>query len=102
MNTGRCVLMKAAFCDGMVSCVVDPPLECIECLELSNVSPWLFAVFVQHLFENIDCFISPSTFLKGRYVEWGIEPERIHVIENLPHHPSLLKSIFYKIIRFCH
>ena len=32
----------------------------------------------------IDQFISPSYFLKQRYVDWGIPVDRITVIDNLP------------------
>lgn len=37
--------------------------------------------FLKH-FESIDFFISPSYFLKERYVDWGIKDEKISVIEN--------------------
>ena len=80
---GRLLRRNGQLCDG------PSPPDCIECL---GAEQRLFLAVrrlrIQHLFENVDCFISPSVFLKDRYVEWGIEPERIHVIENLPHHPS--------------
>lgn len=37
---------------------------------------------VKHYFSYIDAFISPSEFLKSRYVAKGFDPEKIHVIEN--------------------
>lgn len=33
-------------------------------------------------FGNFDGFISPSNFLARRFVEWGLAPERVTVIEN--------------------
>jgi glycosyltransferase involved in cell wall biosynthesis len=33
-------------------------------------------------FEEVDRFIAPSHFLKARYVDWGLDPERILVIDN--------------------
>lgn len=33
-------------------------------------------------FAEIDGFVSPSHFLAGRFREWGIDPARMHVIEN--------------------
>lgn len=33
-------------------------------------------------FEGVDGFISPSHFLKTRFVDWGLSPDRISVIEN--------------------
>ncbi|KQT48882.1 hypothetical protein ASG43_08550 [Aureimonas sp. Leaf454] len=39
-------------------------------------------------FAQIDAFVAPSAFLAERYVRWGIEPERIHVIANGTHAPG--------------
>ena len=33
-------------------------------------------------FEGVDAFISPSHFLKQRYVEWGLPEDKVHVVEN--------------------
>jgi len=41
------------------------------------------------MFDVIDSFLSPSYFLKQRYLEWGIESQRINVVENLPSSKSL-------------
>lgn len=35
-----------------------------------------------HYFRNVDMFISPSRFLRDRYVEWGIPEDKIEVLEN--------------------
>lgn len=34
-------------------------------------------------FSYVDEFVSPSQFLADRYIEWGIEKEKMHVIENV-------------------
>ena len=36
------------------------------------------------MFALIDHLLCPSFFLKQRYLEWGVEPKSISVIENLP------------------
>jgi glycosyltransferase involved in cell wall biosynthesis len=51
-------------------------------------------LYLKHLFSLVDRFVSPSAFLKGRYVEWGLAEHRIEVIRNgvegaepAPHRP---------------
>lgn len=34
------------------------------------------------LLAQFDCLLSPSEFLRDRFIRWGVAPERIHVIEN--------------------
>lgn len=43
---------------------------------------WLRKHFFQSHFAFVDQFISPSQFLRQRYIQWGLKPERITVIEN--------------------
>lgn len=43
---------------------------------------WRRKHFIQRHFDAVDAFVSPSEFLRGRYVEWGVDPGRITVIEN--------------------
>ena len=35
--------------------------------------------FIKSHLENVDLFLSPSRFLRQRYIEWGIPAERIRV-----------------------
>ena len=80
---GRLLRRKGRLCDGPT------PRDCLECLGVEQRLPLAVRrLRLQHLFSIVDCFISPSYFLKDRYVDWGIQPELIHVIENLPHHSS--------------
>ena len=82
---GRLLRRNGRLCDG------PSPRDCIECLGVEQRLPLAVRrLRLQHLFSIVDCFISPSAFLKDRYVDWGIQPGLIHVIENLPHHTSPL------------
>ena len=44
--------------------------------------------FIKTHFDLVDRFIAPSEFLRQRYIDWGIEHDRILVIENLLHHST--------------
>ena len=80
---GRLLRRNGRLCDGPT------PRDCVECLGVEQRLPLAVRrLRLQHLFATVDCFISPSYFLKDRYVDWGIRPELIHVIENLPHPSS--------------
>jgi len=39
-------------------------------------------LYIRALFDCVDLFISPSQFLRSRYVEWGIPEQRIVMLEN--------------------
>lgn len=43
---------------------------------------WLRKHYFMRYFELVDQFVSPSEFLRQRYVQWGLKPEQIVVIEN--------------------
>lgn len=38
--------------------------------------------YIKRIFENVDVFISPSEFLKQRYLDWGMPERPFEVIEN--------------------
>lgn len=51
---------------------------------------WLRRHFIGSHFDLVDGFVSPSNFLRQRYIDWGIAPDRITVIENgQPDDPAL-------------
>lgn len=57
--------------------------ECSNCFpEYSVQDFWLRKHYIQKHFEAANVFISPSEFLRQRYIDWGIPPEFIVVIEN--------------------
>lgn len=39
-------------------------------------------LFIKQALSLVDRFISPSAFLRQRYVDWGLAPERIEVVAN--------------------
>jgi glycosyltransferase involved in cell wall biosynthesis len=59
------------------------PADCNACFP--DISPARFLrreKFVRGLLQVADHFISPSRFLLGRYIEWGIDPAKFSVIDN--------------------
>lgn len=57
--------------------------DCHRCFpEFTKEQFWLRRSFIGHHFDYVDHFVSPSYFLKQRYVDWGISAEKISVIEN--------------------
>lgn len=57
--------------------------ECSQCFpDKTPEDFWLRKHYIQRHFELIDHFISPSKFLRERYIAWGIPEEKISVIEN--------------------
>lgn len=64
-------------------CHTYSPRECMQCFP--NKTPedfFLREQYIKSFFRNVDLFISPSEFLRKRYIEWGIDENRIKVIEN--------------------
>lgn len=63
-------------------CTEASPRRCNECFpEISQQSFFLRERFVKGQFENVDRFIAPSAQLMEKYLQWGIEPDRIEVEE---------------------
>lgn len=57
--------------------------ECSHCFpEFSSGKFFLRKQLLLEHFSHVDAFIAPSHFLRDRYLAWGLEPERIRVIEN--------------------
>ena len=57
--------------------------DCSNCFpERTPQDFWLRKHYIQKHFEFADAFVSPSEFLRKRYVEWGIPAEHIVVVEN--------------------
>lgn len=57
--------------------------DCHRCFpEFTKEQFWLRRSFIGQHFEYVDQFVSPSHFLKQRYVEWGLPEDKIVVIEN--------------------
>ncbi len=59
------------------------PERCHACFP--EISADTFArreTFIKGMLEHVDLFLAPSHFLRQRYIEWGIPPERIRYEEN--------------------
>lgn len=57
--------------------------DCHRCIpSFSREQFWLREQFIKNHFEFADHFVSPSEFLRQRYIAWGIDPNKITVIEN--------------------
>lgn len=72
-------------------CYRATPDACASCFpERSAGDFFLRERYIKSILEDVDLFIAPSRFLADRYVGWGIEPERISVIENGQVDPRVL------------
>ena len=59
------------------------PRSCSECFpDISPEDFFLRELFLKGHFELIDQFVAPSAFLRARYVDWGLPPQKIEVLEN--------------------
>lgn len=64
-------------------CTRATPDDCRACFPQHSAEDfWLRKQFLSGHFDLVDGFVSPSRFLRQRYIEWGIDPARITVIEN--------------------
>lgn len=64
-------------------------VDCASCFpHLQPADFMLRRMYAQRFLESVDHFISPSHFLAERYIEWGVPPERISVIENVIRPPA--------------
>lgn len=64
-------------------CAVSSFAECSACFpEYSSGKFFLRKSLILETLSYVTAFIAPSDFLAQRYVDWGIDADRIHVIEN--------------------
>lgn len=64
-------------------CSRSSPDECRQCFpDKSAEDHWLRKHRFIRYFDLVDQFVSPSEFLRQRYIDWGISPAKIIVIEN--------------------
>jgi glycosyltransferase involved in cell wall biosynthesis len=64
-------------------CSRSSPDECRACFPKHTVEDfWLRKHRFMGFFDLVDQFVSPSEFLKQRYVDWGLPADKIAVIEN--------------------
>ena len=76
---GRMLRRSGDLCDG------PDPEACADCVgEEHRADLVIRNLRLQRMIGSIDHFISPSQFLKDRYVDWGLSSSQISVVENLP------------------
>ena len=57
--------------------------DCARCFPDSTPEDfWLRRHYFMSHFDLVDQFVAPSEFLRQRYIDWGLDPARITVIEN--------------------
>lgn len=64
-------------------CRTPGPDSCTRCFpEISRDAFVMRELFLKHAFSLVDRFVSPSEFLRERYIEWGLPADRIVVVRN--------------------
>ena len=64
-------------------CAASSYSECSACFpEYSSGKFFLRKSLILENLSYVSAFIAPSAFLAERYIDWGIEADRIHMIEN--------------------
>jgi len=64
-------------------CYKATPIECAQCFPERDANEFkLRELSIKSYLKEVDYFISPSHFLKRRYVEWGVDEGDISVIDN--------------------
>jgi glycosyltransferase involved in cell wall biosynthesis len=76
-------------------CYQYSPRECAMCFpDKTPEDFFLRERYIKSYFNLVDQFISPSEFLRQRYIDWGISAEKIKVIENgLPKGDKFLPTV---------
>ncbi len=64
-------------------CLRSSSLDCHHCFPSRSPQDFfLRELYVKSYFDLVDMFVAPSRFLMQRYIDWGIAPDRIAMIEN--------------------
>lgn len=64
-------------------CEMASPVRCSGCFpDLQRSQFALRETWFKRHFDYVDLVISPSEFARSRYVAWGLDPDRVRVIEN--------------------
>ena len=77
-NNGQMIKTDGALCER------SSPQECNKCFP--SISPEAFFMregYLKNCLAVVDQFISPSNFLRDRFIAWGIPKERITYLENI-------------------
>ena len=64
-------------------CYTYNPVDCKQCFpDRSTTEFKMRELHIRSYLETVDHFVSPSYFLKDRYVTWGMDADKISVIDN--------------------
>lgn len=64
-------------------CRTPGPDSCVKCFPDATRDAFVMReLFLKHAFSLVDRFLSPSEFLRERYIEWGLPADRIEVLRN--------------------
>ena len=68
---------------GETLCSKASQIRCTGCFpELSRSDIWRRETWFKRHFDLVDRFTTPSEFARGRYVGWGLDPDRVDVLPN--------------------
>jgi glycosyltransferase involved in cell wall biosynthesis len=68
---------------GETLCSKASQIRCTGCFpELARSDIWRRETWFKRHFDLVDHFTTPSEFARGRYVGWGVDPDRISVVPN--------------------
>lgn len=68
---------------GGVRCLREEPSACLNCFPKLNIAHFKTRKrFIEMHLDLVDQFVSPSEFLRDRFVEWGIPKKKIQIIRN--------------------
>ena len=73
---------------GMQLCEKSSTRDCVKCFpERTEQDFFLREMYLKRFLGIADHFVSPSAFLAERYAAWGVDPQKLSVIENgMPAH----------------
>lgn len=83
-------------------CSAASPDACRRCLpERSATEFRLRELHIRGMYRLVDRFVSPSRFLRDRYIAWGLDPEAITVLPNgvLPAEPTPHRALLRGVER---
>lgn len=66
-----------------VVCLNSAPKNCVRCFpQHTEASFFMRKMAITSALSYVDHFISPSEFLRDKYIQWGLAESKIHSIEN--------------------
>jgi glycosyltransferase involved in cell wall biosynthesis len=66
-----------------LTCHTPLPHQCVQCFADYDVDRYILRRrMFQTYFENVDFFVTPTEFVRQRYIDWGLSADRIRSIPN--------------------